>query len=158
MGHSTQISVTGDSLPVSRIRYRRLIAYFSDPLQETIACFSDPFTLTISAWSAILELKGGFNEIFTKCKVFRKMISFIYKKIYFGDRVPLIDHVCLSLHVIFFLYSSINTYYSRKLDKNMLYLFIFISGEISYHIRILFVCFFSKYSMYVYLFVLMKNI
>lgn len=40
----------------------------------------------------------------------------------------------------------------------MLYLFIFISVEISYHIRILFVCFFSKYSMYVYLFVLMKNL
>jgi len=31
----------------------------------------------------------------------------------------------------------------------MLYLFIFISGEISYHIRILFVCFFSKYSMFI---------
>ena len=41
--------ITGDSLPVSLIRYRRLIAYFSDTLQETIACFSDPFTLTISA-------------------------------------------------------------------------------------------------------------
>ena len=41
------------------------MAYFLDPLQDTIAYFSDPFTLTIPAWSAILELKGGFNKIFT---------------------------------------------------------------------------------------------
>ena len=50
---------TGDSLPVILARYRRLIACFSGPLQETIACFSGPSTLTISAKSAILELKGG---------------------------------------------------------------------------------------------------
>ena len=31
--------VTGDLLPVSWIRYRRLIAYFSDPLQETHCLF-----------------------------------------------------------------------------------------------------------------------
>ena len=59
MGHPTRKSVTGDSLPVSWIRYRRLIAYFSDPLQETIACCWDPFTLTISGKSAILKLKEG---------------------------------------------------------------------------------------------------
>ena len=46
MGHPTRRSVTGHSLPVSQIRYRRLIAYFSDPLQETIACFSDPLQET----------------------------------------------------------------------------------------------------------------
>ena len=70
-------------------RYRRLIACFSGPLQETIACFSGPSSLTISAKSAILELKGGSNEIFTLCMMFRGVISFIYEKILFGDRVPL---------------------------------------------------------------------
>ena len=45
-------------MPVSQMHYRRLIAYFLDPLQEPIACFWDPFTLTISAYSAISKLKG----------------------------------------------------------------------------------------------------
>ena len=56
------------------------IAYFSGPLQETIACFSGPSSLTFSAKSVILELKGGENEIFTLCIMFRKVISFIYEK------------------------------------------------------------------------------
>ena len=47
--------------------------------------YSDNFSLI----SYILELKGSFNEIFTKCTVFRKVISFIYKIFYFSDRVPL---------------------------------------------------------------------
>ena len=89
MGHPTRRSVTGDSLPVSQIRYRRLIAYFLDPLQETIACFSDPFTLTISARSDILKLKEGIYEFFSLCAVLINVISLIYEKIYFGDRVPL---------------------------------------------------------------------
>ena len=76
-------------LPVSQICYRRLIAYFSNPLQETIASFLDPFTLTISAQLAILKLKEGINEIFTLCTVFIKVIALIYEKINFGDRVPL---------------------------------------------------------------------
>ena len=76
-------------MPVARIRYRRLIAYFSDPLQKTIACFWDPFTLTILASSAILKLKEGFYEFFTLRTVFVKVISLMYEKIYFGDRVPL---------------------------------------------------------------------
>ena len=40
------------------------LVHIDKALQETMACFLDPFTLTISAWSAILELKGGFNKIF----------------------------------------------------------------------------------------------
>ena len=83
------VFATGDLLPVFLARYRRLIACFSGPLQETIACFSGPSSLTFSAKSAILELKGGENENFTLCMMFRKGISFIYEKIYFGDRVPL---------------------------------------------------------------------
>ena len=76
-------------MPVFLARYRRLIACFSGPLQETIACFSGPLSLTISAKSAILELKGGSNKIFTLCMMFREVISFIYEKFLFGDRVPL---------------------------------------------------------------------
>ena len=69
--------------------YRRLIACFLDPLQETIACFWDPFTLTISAKSAIIKLKEDINKFFTLCTVFMKVISLIYEKIGFGFRVPL---------------------------------------------------------------------
>ena len=54
---------TGDSLPVFLARYRRLIACFSGPLQETIACFFGPSSLTFSAKSAILELKGVKTKI-----------------------------------------------------------------------------------------------
>merc|ERR1711888_341903 len=80
---------TGDSLPVFLARYRRLIACFFGPLQETIACFSGPSSLTISPKSAILELKGGSNGIFTLCMMFREVISFIYEIFLFGDRVLL---------------------------------------------------------------------
>ena len=76
--------------------YRRLIAYFSGPLQETIACFSGPSSLTFSAKSANLELKGGENKIFSLCMIIKKVISFIYEKIFFGDRVPLSLSVSLS--------------------------------------------------------------
>ena len=37
----------------------------------------------------ILELKGDKSEIFSLCMMFKKVISFIYETIYFGDRVPL---------------------------------------------------------------------
>ena len=80
---------TGDSLPVFLASYRRLIACFSGPLQETIACFSGPSSLTISPKSAILELKGGSNRIFTLCMMFREVILLIYEIFLFGDRVPL---------------------------------------------------------------------
>ena len=80
---------TGDSLTVFLARYRRLLVCFSGPLQETIACFFGPSSLTISAKSPILVLKGGENEIFPLCMMFKKVISFMYEKIYFGDRVPL---------------------------------------------------------------------
>ena len=53
---------TGDLLPVFLARYRRLNAFFSGPLQETIACFSGPTSLKFSARSAILELMGAENE------------------------------------------------------------------------------------------------
>ena len=53
---------TGESLPVFLARYRRLIAYISGPLQETIAYFSGPSSLTSSAKSSILELKVGENK------------------------------------------------------------------------------------------------
>ena len=79
-------------LPISWIHYRRLIAYFFYLLQETIACFLDIFTLTNSAKSAksaISQLKEGFNEIFSLCKMLRNVISFIYEKNYFCDWVPL---------------------------------------------------------------------
>ena len=46
MGHPSQKFLTGDSLPTSWIHYRKLIAYFLDPLQETIACFLDPLQKT----------------------------------------------------------------------------------------------------------------
>ena len=62
---------------------------FFGPLQETIAWFFGPSSLTFSAKSAILELKGVENEIFSLCMMFKKVISFIYETIYFGDRVPL---------------------------------------------------------------------
>ena len=78
MENPTRRSVTGDSLPVSRIRYRRLIAYISDPLQETIA------------QSAIIKLNEDIKEFFTLCTVFIKVIYLIYEKNKFSDRVPLI--------------------------------------------------------------------
>ena len=53
---------TGDLLPVSLARYRRLIACFFGPLQETIASFYGPYRLTFSAKSSILELNYGFSE------------------------------------------------------------------------------------------------
>ena len=79
------------AVAVTSICYRRLIARFSGPLQETIACFSGPSNLTFLAKSAIFHFKakGVENEIFSSCTMFKKVISFIYKKIYFGDRVPL---------------------------------------------------------------------
>ena len=80
---------TGDLLPVPLAKYRSLIACSFGPLQETIACFSGPSSLTFSAKSAILELNGGENENITLCMMFRKVIYFIYEKVYFGDRVPL---------------------------------------------------------------------
>ena len=68
--------------------YRRLIAGFFDSLQETDCLFLgsvtgdlDPFTL--------LKAKEGINDFFTLCTVFLKVISLIYEKNYFGDRVPL---------------------------------------------------------------------
>ena len=66
-----------------------LIACFLDPLQETIACFLYLFILAILNKSAISELKEGFNEIFSICMVFRKVISLIYENFYFSDRDPL---------------------------------------------------------------------
>ena len=57
--------------------------------RRRIACFSGPSSLIFSAKSAILELKGGKNENFTLCMMFRKVISLINEKNYFGDRVPL---------------------------------------------------------------------
>ena len=54
-------------MPISAARYRRLLPTFLAPL-------------LFSAESAILELKGGENK---------KVISYKYEKIYFGDRVPL---------------------------------------------------------------------
>ena len=70
--------ITGDSLPVSWIRY-----------QETIECFlySDNFSLII-----YFKAKEGIDEYFTLCTVFIKVISFIYEKNYFGDRVPFNCH------------------------------------------------------------------
>ena len=38
--------------------YRRLIACFFGPLQETIACFFGPSSLPFSTKSAIVELRG----------------------------------------------------------------------------------------------------
>ena len=76
-------------MPVSQSRYRKLIAYFSDPLQETIACFSDPFTLISSALSDILKLKVALNVFFALCTVLIKVISLIYEKNYFVGRIPL---------------------------------------------------------------------
>ena len=91
---------------------RRLIVYIFGPLQETyclflwpatedslpgsLACFrrllpvfSGRSSLTFSAKSANLELKGGKHENFCLCMMFKKVISLIHEKIYFGDRVPL---------------------------------------------------------------------
>ena len=76
-------------MPVFRIHYRRLIAYFSDPLQEIIACVLDPFYLAISAESSILDLQEGFDKIFSLSIMFRKVISLIHEEFFFGDRVPL---------------------------------------------------------------------
>ena len=50
---------TGDSLPVSPARYRRLLPVFFGPS-----------SLTISAKSPILGVKGGENEIFTLFMMF----------------------------------------------------------------------------------------
>ena len=51
-------------MPVFLARFRRLIACFSGPLQDTIACFSGPSNLTFSAKSAILKLNGGKTNFF----------------------------------------------------------------------------------------------
>ena len=37
----------------------------------------------------IIKLKEGICECFTLCALFIKVISLIYEKKYFGDRVPL---------------------------------------------------------------------
>ena len=68
------------------------------------AFYFGPSSLTFSAKSVILELKGGENEIFSLCMVLKKVISFIYEKNYFGDRVPLIGcimmpEMCLIFHI-----------------------------------------------------------
>ena len=60
------VAVTSQPLPVSPTHYRRLLPVFFGPS-----------SLTFSAKSAILELKGGENENFTLCVMFRKVISFI---------------------------------------------------------------------------------
>ena len=84
----------------SKICYRRLIACFLDPLQETHCLFlgsvTGDYCLFLGSlypdnfsFISYFRVEGGFNEIFTYCTVFRKVISFIYEKIYFGDRVPL---------------------------------------------------------------------
>ena len=63
-------------------RYGKLIACFFGLLQETNACISGPSSLTFSAKSAILELEGGENKIFSFFKMFKKVIYFKYEKIY----------------------------------------------------------------------------
>ena len=63
-GTDLSTSVTGDFQPVSWIRYRRLIAYFSASLQRPLPVSQIPSPLTILAYSAILDLKQSFNEIF----------------------------------------------------------------------------------------------
>ena len=76
-------------MPVFLARYRRLIACFSGPLQETIAFYFGPSSLTFSAKLAILELKGGENKIFSLRMMLKKVIYFIHEKVYFSNRVPL---------------------------------------------------------------------
>ena len=68
---------------------RRLTACFSGPLRRLTAYFSAPFSLTFSAKSANLGVKGGQLEFLNLFTVFRKLISFIYKNLFQGDRVPL---------------------------------------------------------------------
>ena len=50
------------AVAVTCLCYRRLIACFFGPLQETIASFYGPYRLTFSAKSSILELNYGFSE------------------------------------------------------------------------------------------------
>ena len=75
---------TGDSLPVFLARYRRLIACFSGPPQETIACFSGPLSL-ISDFRA----EGGFKQNFHLVYDVQGGDIFHIWKILFDDRVPL---------------------------------------------------------------------
>ena len=70
--------ITGNSLPISWICYRR-------PLPVSLI----PLLWQYQLKSAILELKEGYNEIFTLCLMFRKGIFFIFENYYCGDRVPL---------------------------------------------------------------------
>ena len=79
-------------------QYRRLIACFSDPLQETHCLFLRSITGdyclflgSLSAKTSILKLKEGRHEYLTLSIVFIKMITLIYEKNYFSDRVPLTD-------------------------------------------------------------------
>ena len=83
-------SSTGDLLPVSLIRYRRLFAFFLGSITGDFCLFlGSPYSDNFSLISCILKLKEGINEFFTLCKVFEKVISLIYIKIHFGDRIPL---------------------------------------------------------------------
>ena len=101
---------TADLLPISLARCRRLVACFSCHLQERIACFSSPSSLTFSAKFPTSQLKGDENKIFSYiCMMFKKVISFIYETIYFGDRVPLNSSV------------SYYEYFVRNMERNKLH-------------------------------------
>ena len=47
------------------------------PKKQAIVSCSKGYSLTFSAKSPILGVKGGENEIFTLCMMFRRVISFI---------------------------------------------------------------------------------
>ena len=49
-------------MPVSWTLYRRFIAYFLDPLQETIACFLDFRVLAITVPEQSQKCCGGASE------------------------------------------------------------------------------------------------
>ena len=71
----------GTLLPVSQGCYGTLLLVSQGRYGTLLPSFQGPRGLGFSTKSAIFELKGGSNEIFTHISVFSKVIFIIYQKI-----------------------------------------------------------------------------
>ena len=87
----------GTLLPISQGRYGTLLPVSQGRYGTLLPSFQGPRGLGFSTKSAIFELKGGSNEIFTHISVFSKVIFIKYQKFLFGDRVPLNQRDKISL-------------------------------------------------------------
>ena len=77
-------------------KWQMSLQYYFNILLQTHVLVAIILVWSIADACAICDpIKKILNEFFTLCTVFIKVISLIYEKIYFGDRVPLsgIGHV-----------------------------------------------------------------